>query len=61
MNDFEVMPIGTAVEIKAMREFSNRLISEVDSTTDVPDNVRGIVNEMRRFYNWHVETYPVQI
>jgi hypothetical protein len=61
MNDFEVMPIGTAVEIKAMREFSNRLISEIDSTTDVPDNVRGIVNEMRRFYNWHVETYPVQI
>lgn len=61
MNDFEVMPIGTAVEIKAMREFSNRLISEIDSTTNIPDNVKDIVNEIRRFYNWHVETYPVQI
>lgn len=61
MNDFEVMPIGTAVEIKAMREFSNRLIAEVDSTTEVPENVRKLVNEIRNFYHWHVERYPVTI
>lgn len=61
MNDFEVMPIGTAVEIKAMREFSNRLIAEIDSTDEVPENVRSLVNEIRNFYHWHVERYPVTI
>lgn len=61
MNDFEVMPIGTAVEIKALRDFSKRLISEVGTTTGVPSNIQNIVNEIERFYNWHVATYPVQI
>jgi len=61
MNDFEVMPIGTAVEIKAMREYSNRLISEIDSTENVPENVRNLVNEIRNFYKWHVDRYPITI
>jgi|688.fasta_scaffold455611_2 hypothetical protein len=57
MNDFEVMPIGTAVEIKAMREYSSRLIFEIDSTENIPENVRNLVNEIRNFYKWHVDRY----
>lgn len=58
--DFEVMPIGTISEVAALRKYSNELIALVDHNSSREELVKK-VNELREFYNWHVNQYPVSI
>ena len=58
--DFEVMPIGTMVEVKEMRKFANELIA-LSEQHSLPEEVLQKIQEMRVFYNWHSETYPVVV
>lgn len=58
--DFEVMPIGTIVEIQNNRKFSKELFDLVDSNSSKEDLIKKL-NEYRAFYHWHVETYPVTV
>ena len=58
--DFEVMPIGTMVEVKEMRKFANELIA-LSEQHALPEEVLRKIQEMRVFYNWHSETYPVVV
>lgn len=63
--DFEVMPIGTIAEVQAMRKFANELITltEVQSGYDdeVLANILEKINEIRNFYAWHTNQYPVTV
>jgi recombinational DNA repair protein (RecF pathway) len=56
--DFEVMPIGTMVEVREIRKLTNELIA-LSEQHALPEEVLRKIQEMRVFYNWHVETYPV--
>jgi hypothetical protein len=58
--DFEVMPRGTMEEIRVLRKFANEMIA-LNSIHDmpVPHEMRAAILELNRFYNMHVETYPV--
>ena len=58
--NFEVMPIGTIAEVKAVRKLSNELIELVDRDADLEEIVDKI-NELRDFYNWHVAQFPVTV
>ena len=58
--DFEVMPIGTIDEVKAVRKLSNELIELVDRDAD-PEEIVDKINELRDFYNWHVAQFPVTV
>jgi hypothetical protein len=58
--DFEVMPIGTMVEVRELRKLTNELIEvtrQYGLNTPLP--VRQKIAEIEKFYQWHVETYPV--
>ena len=58
--DFEVMPRGTMEELRVLRRFVNEMIA-LSSIHDmpVPHEMRAAILELNRFYNMHVETYPV--
>ncbi len=58
--DFEVLPRGTTEELKVLRQFARRMIA-LNSIHDmpVPHEMRTKINEISRFYDHHVETYPV--
>ena len=58
--DFEVLPRGTTEELRMLRKFARRMI-ELNSVDDmpVPHEMRTKINEIGRFYDHHVETYPV--
>ena len=58
--DFEVMPIGTMVEVREIRKLTNELIA-LSEKHALPEEVLRKIQEMRVFYNWHVETYPVTV
>jgi hypothetical protein len=60
--DFEVMPIGTMVEVRELRKLTNELI-ELDHRYGIntPQPIRQKILEIQKFYNWHVETYPVTV
>lgn len=60
MSDFETMPVGTMAEVSAMRLMANELIELVDKNADREALVSKI-EEIRKFYNWHVEQYPVTV
>ena len=60
MSDFETMPVGTLVEVSAIRLFSNDLIELVDQNAD-REALASKIEEIRKFYNWHVEQYPVTV
>ena len=58
--DFEVLPRGTTEELKALRHFANSMIAlSAIHDMPVPHEMRTKINEISRFYNMHVETYPV--
>jgi hypothetical protein len=63
--NFEVMPLGSIVEIQEMRKFVNQLIAitEVSSGNDemLLQNLLSKIAEIREFYTWHVEKYPVAV
>ena len=58
--DFEVMPRGTMEELKVLRQFARTMIA-LNAIHDmpVPHEMRAPIDEISRFYNHHVETYPV--
>ena len=58
--DFEVLPVGTTEELRVLRQFARRMIA-LNSIHDmpVPHEMRTKINEIDRFYQSHVETYPV--
>jgi hypothetical protein len=58
--DFEVMPRGTMEEVRVLRKFANEMIA-LSSIHDmpVPHEMRAKINSVARFYNEHVEKYPV--
>ena len=58
--DFEVFPRGTTEELRVLRKFANSMIA-LNAIHDmpVPHEMRTKINEVSRFYNHHVETYPV--
>lgn len=58
--DFEVLPRGTTEELRELRQFARRMIA-LNSIHDmpVPHEMRTKINEISRFYDYHVETYPV--
>ena len=58
--DFEVFPRGTTEELRVLRKFANSMIA-LNSIHDmpVPHEMRAAILELNRFYNMHVETYPV--
>ena len=58
--DFEVMPRGTTEELRVLRQFARRMIA-LNSIHDmpVPHEIQTEINGISRFYNFHVETYPV--
>ena len=58
--NFEVMPIGTMVEVREIRKLTNELIA-LSEKHALPEEVLRKIQEMRVFYNWHVETYPVTV
>ena len=58
--DFEVMPIGTMNELKVLRQFVRNMIA-LNAIHDmpVPHEMRTHIDEISRFYDHHVETYPL--
>jgi hypothetical protein len=58
--NFEVMPIGTMVEVREMRKLANDLIALAEKHP-LPEDVLRKIQEMRVFYNWHTEKFPVQV
>lgn len=58
--NFEVMPIGTMEEVREMRKFANELI-ELDHRYGIntPQPIRQKIDEVRKFYLYHTEKYPV--
>jgi len=58
--DFEVLPRGTTEELRMLRQFANSMIA-LNAIHDmpVPHEMRTKILELNRFYNMHVETYPV--
>lgn len=58
--DFEVMPRGTMKELSVLRQFANSMIA-LNAIHDmpVPHEMRAKILELNRFYNEHVETYPI--
>ena len=58
--DFEVLPRGTTEELKILRKFANSMIA-LNAIHDmpVPHEMHAKILELNRFYNEHVETYPV--
>ena len=64
-SDFEVMPIGTIAEITAMRKFANELIALTEVQAGYDDetlaNLLGKINEIRDFYTWHINQFPVTV
>ena len=58
--DFEVLPVGTTEELRVLRQFARRMIA-LNSIHDmpVPHEIRTKIDEIARFYDHHVETYPV--
>ena len=61
-DDFEVMPVGTIAECMAMRKFANELmqiIDQCDKEADVLRNLIAKVREIREFYEWHTQSYPL--
>ena len=58
--DFEVLPRGTTEELRVLRQFANSMIA-LNAIHDmpVPNEMRAKILELNRFYNTHVETYPV--
>lgn len=60
--DFEVMPLGSIVEIRELRKLTNELIElEHQYGINTPQPLRQKILEIKKFYHWHVETYPVII
>lgn len=58
--DFEVMPIGTMEEVREMRRFANELIDlEYKYGINTPQALRDKISEVRKFYLYHTEKYPV--
>jgi hypothetical protein len=58
--DFEVMPRGTMEELRVLRKFVNEMIAlTAIHDMPVPHEMRAKILELNRFYNEHVETYPV--
>ena len=58
--DFEVLPRGTTEELRVLRQFANSMITlNSDRGIPVPYEMREKIHEVSRFYNTHVETYPV--
>ena len=58
--NFEVMPIGTMEELRVLRRFVNEMIAlTAIHDMPVPHEMRAKINEVSRFYNEHVETYPL--
>ena len=60
MSAFETMPAGTMIEVSAMRLLANELIELVDKNAD-REALASKIEEIRKFYNWHVEQYPVTV
>ena len=59
-NDFEVLPRGTTEELRVLRQFANRMIAlSAIHDMPVPHEMQSHINEIARFYDHHVETYPV--
>ena len=54
--DFEVMPIGTMEEIREMRKLANELFAAQSL-----QQMLEITQQMRDFYAYHVEKYPVVV
>ena len=58
--DFEVFPRGTTEELRVLRKFANSMIAlTAIHDMPVPYEMRAKINEVSRFYNEHVETYPL--
>ena len=58
--NFEVMPIGTMEEVREMRKFVNELI-ELDRSYGIntPQAIRNKIDDVRKFYLYHTQKYPV--
>ena len=56
--DFEVMPLGSMVEVEKARKFAREMIA-LSEKHELPKEVQSKIFEMRSFYAWHNETYPV--
>jgi hypothetical protein len=58
--DFEVMPRGTMEELKVLRRFANEMLAlSAIHDMPVPHEMQTKIHEVARFYNSHVEKYPV--
>ena len=60
--NFEVMPIGTMEEIREMRRFANELIDLNDMYgINTPQAIRNKIDDVRKFYLYHTQKYPVTV
>ena len=60
--NFEVMPIGTMEEVREMRRFANELIElEHQYGINTPQPIRNKIDEVRKFYLYHTQKYPVTV
>ena len=60
--NFEVMPIGTMEEVRELRRFTNELIDlEQHFGIEVPQALRNKIQELRKFYLYHSEKFPVTV
>jgi hypothetical protein len=58
--NFEVMPIGTMEEVREMRKFANELIDlEHKYGINTPQAIRNKIDDVRKFYLYHTQKYPV--
>ncbi len=58
--DFEVLPRGTTEELKVLRRFANEMLAlAAIHDMPVPHEMRAKLDTIARFYNEHVEKYPV--
>jgi len=58
--DFEVHPIGTTIEVREMRKFANDLI-KLAEVQPLSEEILRKIQEMRVFYEDHVERFPVKV
>lgn len=60
--NFEVMPIGTTEELRALRSFARNMIEISDSNVNPTakwDRSRPLIKEVKDFYNVYNEKYLI--
>ena len=56
--DFEVLPRGTTSELIRLRQFFN-IVQNYADDGEAPDSINEAVESMEKFYEGHIERYPL--